>query len=106
MSRINVDLDIKRLKLGEKIRDLRLARRDTLRQVAGKTGLSIPLLSQIENSAVSPPVATLLRIARALDVNIGHFFREEESKDKAVVVRKDERKKIFRRLPAQHGPSG
>jgi transcriptional regulator with XRE-family HTH domain len=106
MPRINLDWEVRRLKLGEKIKDLRLARRYTLRQVAGKTGLSIPLLSQIENNAVSPPVATLLRIARALDVNIGHFFREEESKEKAVVVRKDERKKIFRRLPVRHGQSG
>jgi len=106
MPRLNVDLEIKRLKLGEKIKDLRLAKRYTLRQVAGETGLSIPLLSQIENNAVSPPVATLLRIARALAVNIGHFFRDEESKEKAVVVRKDERKKVFRRLPAQHSQSG
>lgn len=106
MPGINVDLEIRRLKLGEKVKDLRLAKRYTLRQVAGITGLSIPLLSQIENNAVSPPVATLLRIARALEVNIGHFFRDEESKEKAVVVRKDERKKVFRRLPARHGQSG
>lgn len=106
MPRLNVDLEIRRLKLGEKIKNLRLSKRHTLRQVAGKTGLSIALLSQIENNAVSPPVATLLRIARALDVSISHFFRDEESKEKAVVVRKDERKKIFRRLPAQHGLSG
>ncbi len=63
-------------------------------------------LSQVENNAVSPPVATLLRIARALDVNIGYFFREEESKERAVVVRKGERRKVFRRMPAQHRESG
>ncbi|MDI6753266.1 MAG: cupin domain-containing protein [Thermodesulfobacteriota bacterium] len=103
---MNVDLEVRRLKLGEKIKDLRLQKRYTLRQVAGKTGLSIALLSQIENSAVSPPVATLLRIARALDVNIGHFFREEESREKAVVVRKNERRKTFRRMHAQHGEGG
>jgi len=103
---INVDLEVRKLKLGEKVKDLRLQKRYTLRQVAGNTGLSIALLSQIENNAVSPPVATLLRIARALDVTIGYFFREEESKDKAVVVRKNERKKAFRRRYAQHGEGG
>ena len=103
---MNLNLEIRRLKLGEKIKDLRLVKRYTLRQVAGKTGLSIALLSQVENNAVSPPVATLLRIARALDVNIGYFFREEESKDRAVVVRKDERRKVFRRVHAGHGESG
>jgi transcriptional regulator with XRE-family HTH domain len=103
---VNVDLEVRKLKLGEKVKDLRLQKRYTLRQVAGNTGLSIALLSQIENNAVSPPVATLLRIARALDVTIGYFFREEESKDKAVVVRKNERKKAFRRRYAQHGEGG
>jgi len=103
---MNVDLEVRKLKLGEKVKDLRLQKRYTLRQVAGNTGLSIALLSQIENNAVSPPVATLLRISRALDVTIGYFFREEESKDKAVVVRKNERKKAFRRRYAQHGEGG
>jgi transcriptional regulator with XRE-family HTH domain len=103
---MNVDLEVRRLKLGEKVKNLRLNRQYTLRQVAGQTGLSIGLLSQVENNAVSPPVATLLRIARALDVNIGHFFREEESEERAVVVRKDERRKVFRRMTTQHGESG
>jgi transcriptional regulator with XRE-family HTH domain len=106
MPGINVDLEFQRLKLGEKVKDLRLRKRYTLRQVAGETGLSIPLLSQIENNAVSPPLATLIRISSALDVNIGYFFREEETREKAVVVRKEERKKIFRHLPAQHDLSG
>jgi quercetin dioxygenase-like cupin family protein len=47
-----------------------------------------------------------LRIARALNVNIGFFFREEESKEKAVVVRKNERKQAFRRWYAQQGEGG
>ncbi len=103
---MNVDLEVRKLRLGEKVKNLRLQKRYTLRQVSGETGLSIALLSQVENNAVSPPVATLLRIARALEVNISYFFREEESKERAVVVRKDERRKVFRRLPAQHMESG
>ena len=104
---MNVDQEVKKLKLGEKVKTLRLEKRYTLRHVAGKTGLSIALLSQVENNAVSPPVATLLRIAKALEVNIGYFFREEESKEQAVVVRKDERQKAFRPLRhARHGESG
>lgn len=103
---MNVDLEIKRLKLGEKIRDLRLKRQRTLRQVAEMTGLSVPLLSQVENSAVSPPVATLLKVSKALQVGIGYFFREEESKERAVVVRKDERKKTFRPIHTRQSDGG
>ena len=103
---MNVEIEVKRLKLGEKVRELRLKKQQTLRQVAETTGLSIPLLSQVENNAVSPPVATLLRIAKALGVGISYFFREEESRERAVVVRKHERKKTFRSIQAHHGDSG
>src|SRR5512135_3183633 len=103
---MNVQSEVRKLKLGEKIRELRLKRARTLRQVAEASGLSIPLLSQVENNAVSPPVATLLRIARALEVGISYFFREEESQERAVVVRKHERKKTFRPMHLQHRDSG
>jgi len=103
---MNVAAEVQRLKLGEKIRELRLKRGKTLREVAEMTGLSIPLLSQVENSAVSPPVATLLRIAWALGVGISYFFREEESRERAVVVRKHERRRTFRPIHAQHRNSG
>ncbi len=95
-SEADVEDDVKKLKLGEKIRELRLKRGNTLKHIAEITGLSVPLLSQVENNSVSPPVATLLRIAKALEVGISHFFREEESKGRAIVVRKDERKMAFR----------
>ena len=100
------DLKFKKLKLGEKVKNLRLMRRYTLRQVSGMTGLSIALLSQVENNAVSPPVATLLRIARALDVNIGYFFREEESKRTRSGGAQGRTEEVFRPMPAQHRESG
>ncbi len=103
---MNVEIEVKKLKLGEKIRELRLKRGKTLRQIAEATGLSIPLLSQVENNAVSPPVATLLRIAKGLGVGIGYFFREEESQERAVVVRKHERKKTFRPVHDQRQEAG
>ena len=103
---MSVEVEVRKLKLGEKIRELRLRKRYTLRQVASMSGLSIPLLSQVENNAVSPPVATLLRIAKALEVGISYFFRDGESKERAVVVRKHERKRTFRPMQAKHGDSG
>ncbi len=103
---MKMENEVQKLKLGEKIKELRLRRANTLRQVAGISGLSVPLLSQVENNAVSPPVATLLKIAKALDVGISYFFREEESKERAVVVRKGERKKTFRPMHAQNQESG
>jgi len=94
----DVKEELKDLNLGQKIKTLRQRKGLSLPQMAEKTNLSKPLLSQIESEVVAPPVATLLKISKALNVNIGYFFQVEESGKKAVVVRKNERKQIFRRI--------
>jgi len=90
--------ELKDLNLGQKIKTLRQRRGLSLRQVGEKANLSEPLLSQIESEVVAPPVATLLKISRALGVNIGYFFQEQEAEKHAVIVPKHERKKVFRRI--------
>jgi transcriptional regulator with XRE-family HTH domain len=94
----DVKEELKELNLGQKIKTLRQRKGQALQQMAEKTNLSVPLLSQIESEVVAPPVATLLKIAKALNVNIGYFFQEEESGKRAVIVRKNERKQVFRRI--------
>jgi transcriptional regulator with XRE-family HTH domain len=94
----DVKEELKELNLGQKIKTLRQRKGLSLQQIAEKTNLSGPLVSQIEGEVVAPPVATLLKISKALNVNIGYFFQEEESGKRAVVVRKNERKQIFRRI--------
>jgi len=89
---------VKELHLGKKIRELRLNKGMTLQDMADNTGLSRPLLSQIEEEVAAPPIATLLKISHALNVNIGYFFREEESREKIVVIREQERQKVMRRV--------
>ncbi len=59
----NIREEVKELQIGMKIRRLRQERRMTLQDLADATGLSKPLLSQIENEQVIPPLATLLRIS-------------------------------------------
>jgi len=90
--------EIKELNLGQKIKSLRQRKGLSLQQVAEKTDLSKPLLSQIEGDVVAPPVATLLKISKALNVNIGYFFQDEEPGKKVIVVHKNERKQVFRRI--------
>ena len=62
-----------------RIQALRQERALTLREVARVTGLTEGLLSKIENHKVSPPIATLAKIAAALSVKLGYFFREDEA---------------------------
>ncbi len=79
--------EVLELKLGVKIRKLRQEKRLTLQELADATGLSKPLLSQIENDQVTPPLATLLRIAKGLKVGIHYFFEEEGDRQKFVLTR-------------------
>src|ERR1035437_4191656 len=77
--------------IGAKIKKLRLAKKLTLQSVARETGFSPALISQIENNNVSPPIATLSRIAHFFDIKIGHFFTKIEEDCPFEVVRCDQR---------------
>lgn len=79
------------LDIGNQIRKLRSKRDLTLQDLANMTGFSKPNLSQIENNLVTPPIATLLKIATALGVPIGHFFQDNPQESNMVVVRKQDR---------------
>lgn len=84
-------------KIAQKIRRIRKSKGITLAQLGDEIGLSKGLLSRIENSQVSPPIATLSKIAAGLGVPISIFFEEiEEEGEKYSVTRKDERKLVIR----------
>jgi transcriptional regulator with XRE-family HTH domain len=84
--------------LGAKIRRLRRRRGMTLQEVSILSGLSKSLLSQIENETSAPPLTTLIRIAKALGVNIGYFFREKRDEQRISVVRRADRQ-VAAKLP-------
>ncbi len=86
-----IDKKLKALAIGEKIRRIRQSKGLTLEDISRRTGLSKALISRIENEHVSPPIATLLRIASALKVEISHFFTDHTSPYKVTVVRHHER---------------
>ncbi|MFO7875884.1 MAG: XRE family transcriptional regulator [Desulfovermiculus sp.] len=83
--------DLGQLGVGEKIRHMRSNKGLGLQQLAEKTGLSKPLISQIENEQVSPPISTLLKIANSLDTDISFFFQDQVREVKTAVVRSNER---------------
>lgn len=96
------------LNIGAKIKKLRLANKLTLQTVAKEVGFSPALISQIENNNVSPPIATLSRIAKFFDVKIGSFFTEEEEECRYEIVHANERKsvpKVITRIGTTHGYS-
>lgn len=86
----DIKAQIKEFRIGEKIRGERQQRRLTLQELSDLTGLSKPLLSQIENEQVVPPLATLLKIAKGLKVDIHFFFEDESNRQKLVLTKGDE----------------
>lgn len=103
----NTDKDItvavKAFKIGHKVRELRQKNHYTLQDLASKTGLSKPFLSQIENDRVIPPVPTLLKLSRGLNVGIAHFFADESGHEKVSITRKEERVSLERRPHQEKG---
>ena len=67
---------IRESQIGNTIRDFRAKQGLTLKEISKKTGLSTGYLSKVENAKKSPPVSTLLSIAKALEVNISEIFGE------------------------------
>lgn len=60
--------------LGERIQKFRAFRRQSLRQVATRADVSPSFLSQLERGRCSASIASLARIAGALDVSLADLF--------------------------------
>ena len=83
------------IRVGEKIKQLREKKGLSLKEVADATGFSTALLSQMENHLVSPSLGSIIKLAKALEVQVGDFLGETQGEPFAI-VRKDERKTISR----------
>lgn len=77
--------------LGARVRALRDAGGLSLRDLAERSGVSAPMLSQVERGETSPTVAVAERIARGLDLTLSQLLRLDESGAVSVVRRRDRR---------------
>ena len=92
---------VEEFKIGSKLRELRQNKNYTLQDLVTKTGLSKSVLSEIESGDVVPPVATLLKLAKAFGVGMAYFFEDEVVAEKISVTRSGERIRLERR-PHHH----
>jgi transcriptional regulator with XRE-family HTH domain len=78
--------------VGSRIRALREAMDLSLRDLAERSGVSAPMLSQVERGETSPTLQIATRIAAGLELRLSQLLRLDE--DGAVtVVRETERRK-------------
>ncbi|MEQ8335255.1 helix-turn-helix domain-containing protein [Nisaea sp.] len=83
--------------IGREVREFRKALGITVADLATATGLSIGMLSKIENGAISPSLTTLQAVARALGVPITDLFKRFEEPRNAVFVKAGEGVQVERR---------
>jgi len=84
------------LRIVRKIRQMRLQNKLTLQKVAERTGFTKSYLSMVESGKKSPPIATLSKIAQALNVDIAAFFEQKRPEDRITWVRRGEGKVVVR----------
>lgn len=63
------------MEIGKRIKYLRKSQQRTIQEIAEVCGFSKSLLSKIENGRTTSPVATLVKIANALGVNLIYWMR-------------------------------
>jgi transcriptional regulator with XRE-family HTH domain len=71
--------------VGPRVRALREAMDLSLRDLAQRSGVSAPMLSQVERGETSPTLAVAARIASGLDLRLSQLLRLDESGTVSVV---------------------
>ncbi|MBD8489506.1 helix-turn-helix transcriptional regulator [Echinicola sp. CAU 1574] len=62
--------------IGSKLKDIRKSHNLKLGELADKTGISIAMLSKIENGRVFPTLPSLIQVLNTLDVDLNEFFAD------------------------------
>ncbi len=78
-------------RVGEIVRELRARQGLSLRTLAARAGFSPSFLSQVERGQASPSISSLERLAQALGVTLGDFFRASAT---AAVTRSGSRPEL------------
>ena len=83
------------LNVGENVRKTREEKGLSLSDIAQRTGLDINLLREIEDGKASPPLGTIIKLAKSLHMKMGYFISGAENLS-YTIVRKNDRKLISR----------
>lgn len=77
--------------VGQRVKALREGMQLSLRDLAERSGVSAPMLSQVERGETSPTLSVAARIARGLDLTLSQLLRLDEAAH-VVIVTKDQRR--------------
>jgi quercetin dioxygenase-like cupin family protein/DNA-binding XRE family transcriptional regulator len=87
--------------VGERVRAARKTRSLTLQDISQRTDLDITLLEEIEKGEVAPPLGTVIKLAKALEMRMGYFISGEDYRPFTIVRRGD--RKVISRYDSRKG---
>src|SRR3954471_22101879 len=73
------------VRIGRRIKARREGLDLSLRDLAGRSGVSAPMLSQVERGETSPTLQVAARIATGLELRLSHLLRPDEGGTVSVV---------------------
>jgi transcriptional regulator with XRE-family HTH domain len=82
--------------LGARVKHLRAQRNWSLEALAGASGVSRSMLSQIEREQANPTLAVTLRIARAFGMGLGELLETPGASSSVDVIRADDKAYHYR----------
>ncbi len=91
--------------MGMRVKKARESRGLSIFDLYLRTDIDVETLSQIEEGKVVPPLGTVIKLAKALDLKMGYFISGEEAKA-YTIVRRDDRKKTSRYDPSKEKQYG
>ena len=80
--------------IGPKLRQLRRQKSLSLQKLAERSGVSAAAIHKIERNGMVPTIATLMKLAQALNRPVA-FFVDEERAEPAVLIKARRRKGVF-----------
>ena len=86
------------MKIGAKVKELRVQKGLTQEELADRTELSKGFISQLERDLTSPSIATLMDILQALGTDLKDFFNEEP--EEQIVFKESD---YFEKLDEEYG---
>jgi transcriptional regulator with XRE-family HTH domain len=91
-----IDIPLEK-KLGAALKRHRIRNKLTLAELAEGAGISVPMLSRIENGVATASFDTLARISKAVGVNLSSLFRELEAvQGRAQLIKVDQQMEVVR----------
>jgi transcriptional regulator with XRE-family HTH domain len=79
------------VKVGERVKQVRERRGLSLKDISQRTDIDEATLHQIEEGKVAPPLGTVIRLAKALEMKMGYFISGDEQKAFTIVRHHDRR---------------